>query len=143
MKKIKILFIEDEKLLRTLFEDSIAGYGDQYPGYSFESDATPDLNSAMNYLKENPAMDIIVLDLRLPVGETGMVEEVPEKENGFTILKYVRSDMKFKDTKVMVFTNLSDPETKGEAETLGADGFMVKSKTLPTELLEKIISLLK
>jgi CheY-like chemotaxis protein len=139
MKTIKILFIEDEDLLRALFEDSIVGYGDNYVGYSFESDSSQDLKAAITYLTEKPAPSIIILDLRLPEGATKEVAEVPEKENGFTILKHIKADEKFVNTPVVIFTNLNDTETEKEAKRLGADEFMIKSKTLPSELLKVVV----
>jgi len=143
MKTIHTLFIEDEKLLRTLFEDAIIGYKDDYAGYEFIPEAVPDLKEAMDYLNDKPAPDIIILDLRLPSGTMEEYTETPEKENGFTILKRIKSDDKFKNTPVIVFTNLSDEETEKDSLDLKADAFLIKSKVLPSELLGVIIKLVK
>jgi CheY-like chemotaxis protein len=102
-----------------------------------------DLKSATAYLEEKPAPHVIILDLRLPTGETEKTEETPEKENGMTILKRVKTNEKFQNTPVIVFTNLSDKETEYECKKLGADGFMVKSKVLPSELLNTVVNLVK
>lgn len=143
MKTIKILFIEDEKLLRTLFEDTISGFAEEYRDYDFEIETTADLKSALNYLEEKPAPHAIILDLRLPTGDVEKIQEVPEKENGAAILKRIKTDAKFQNTPVIVFTNLSDKETEYECKKLGADAFMVKSKVLPSELLNAVIKLVK
>lgn len=143
MKTIKTLFIEDEKLLSSLFEDAVTAWKDEYPEYDFVSDAALDLKSSLQYLDEQPAPDVIVLDLRLPAGEAHETTEVPEKENGFIILKRIKSDEKFKNTPVIVFTNLSDDETRKESKTLGADRFMTKSKALPADLLKAVVEVSK
>ncbi len=140
MKTIKILFVEDEMLLRTLFEDAIIGYKEEYTGYDFLPETVPNLRQAMEYLDSEKIPDVIILDLRLPSGDNH-IEETPEKENGFTILKKIKSTESLKSIPVIVFTNLSDEETKKESLNLGADGFLVKSKVLPADLLGEIAKL--
>ena len=137
MKTIKVLFVEDEMLLRTLFEDAIIGYKEEYAGYDFLPEAVSDLRSAMDYLDSDKTPDVIILDLRLPSGDSGATE-VPEKENGFAILRKIKSSERLKSIPVIVFTNLSDEATKHESLSLGADGFLVKSKVLPVDLLGEI-----
>jgi CheY-like chemotaxis protein len=143
MKTIKVLFVEDEKLLRTLFEDTIIGFQEDYKDFDFQIETTADLKSALAYLEENPAPDTIVLDLRLPTGEMEKGGEIPEKENGISILERVKANSKFQNTPVIVFTNLNDKETEYECNKLGADDFMVKAKVLPKNLLDAIIRLTK
>jgi len=141
MKTIKILFVEDEKLLRTLFEDTVTGFGEEYKDYNFEMETAIDLKSSFEYLEEKPAPNIVILDLRLPTGETGKNKEIPEEENGFAILRLIKTDKKFLNTPVIVFTNLDDRETEYICNKIGADGFMIKSKVLPSELLDTIVKL--
>jgi len=143
MKIIKILFVEDEKLLRTLFENTIVGFKADYKDFDFQMETTADLKSALASLEEKPAPDVIVLDLRLPSGKTEENEEISEKENGMTILRWVKANDKFRNTPVIVFTNLSDKETEDECNKLGADEFMVKAKVLPVNLFDAIIRLTK
>jgi CheY-like chemotaxis protein len=143
MKTIKVLFVEDEKLLRTLFEDTIVGFQEDYKDFDFQIETTADLKSALAYLGEKPAPNVIVLDLRLPTGETEEGGETPEKENGISILEQVKANSKFQNTPVIVFTNLNDKETEYECNKLGADDFMIKAKVLPKNLLDAIIRLVK
>jgi CheY-like chemotaxis protein len=143
MKTIKILFVEDEKLLRTLFENTIIGFKADYEDFDFQMETTVDLKSALAYLEGEPAPDVIVLDLRLPSGKTEGNEEVSDKENGMTILRWVKANDKFQKTPVIVFTNLNDKETENECNKLGADEFMIKAKVLPANLLDAIIRLTK
>ena len=145
MKKFKLLFVEDEKLLRSLFEDSLTAYKDEYAGkYEFEIETVADYTQALNYFKNKPSPDLIVLDLRLPFGKDGKEEtDLPETERGFNLLKMVKSDDKFKNCPVMVFTNFGDKETKDKAKSLGADKFLVKSDTLPHQFLKTILELVK
>ncbi|MBU2539757.1 response regulator [Patescibacteria group bacterium] len=143
MKTIKILFIEDEKLLKTLLEDTITGFREEYKNFNFDMETAVDLKSAMTYLEEKSAPDIIILDLRLPIGDVEEIKKAPEKENGLTVLKLIKTDIKFRNTPVIIFTNLNDKETEHECNKLGANSFMIKSKVLPSELLNEIVRLVK
>lgn len=142
MKTIKALFVEDESLLRTLFEDSLSVSKDDFPEVDFEMDAVPDFTSAVDYLEANEAPDVVILDLRLPSGK-GMADETPEKEYGFEILKRIKENEKFKATPVIVFTNLADRETEHRSYALGADAFLIKSKVVPHELMDAVLKSIK
>lgn len=142
MKTIKALFVEDESLLRTLFEDSFSVSKEDFPDIEFAMDAVPDFTSAISYLETNQAPDVVILDLRLPSGK-GMADETPEKEYGFEILKRIKEDQKFTKTPVIVFTNLADRETEHRAYSLGADSFLIKSKVVPHELMSAVTKAIK
>lgn len=140
MNEIKVLFIEDEALLRSLFEDAIK-ISNHNLKYQFRSEDCEDYFSALKFLEEKPAPDVIVLDLRLPSGEKEPGQETPEREKGFALLKKIKSEPKFQKTPVLVFTNLGDKETEERAKELKADEFLIKAKVLPNQLIEKIIQL--
>ncbi|MDD4930829.1 MAG: response regulator [Candidatus Colwellbacteria bacterium] len=142
MKKIKITFVEDEALLRTLFEDSIEAFKDERTDTEFSMNTVPDFSSAMKLLEEGQVPDIVILDLRLPSGK-GEPNETPEKEYGFEILKKIKADPRFDKMPVIVFTNLADHETEHKAYALGADAFMVKSKVVPNELFDAVLKTIK
>jgi CheY-like chemotaxis protein len=142
MKIIKTLFIEDESLLRTLFEDSLSVSKEDFPDIDFEMETAADFAEAITKLDTGTMPDVVILDLRLPSGK-GLADETPEKEYGFEILKKIKEDPKFSRVPVVVFTNLADRETEHRAYSLGADAFMIKSKVVPHELLDAVVQTIK
>lgn len=85
----------------------------------------------VNQLK-NFKPSYIILDLMLPVIE------------GSDLLKVVKSDEDLKDVKVIIYTNMSDKDTKEQCEKFGADYFFVKSDfNNLDEFAEKICKLIK
>ena len=58
--------------------------------------------------------DLILLDIVMPV------------ENGFSVLKFVRSTPELQRTPVVVFTGFDRDEWREEATRLGASSFLVK-----------------
>lgn len=142
-RKIKTLFVEDEALLRTLFEDSLSIEKEDYPGYSFKLETVSDYGAAVKRIKDGEIPDILILDLRLPRGESESGEEIPEKEYGFEILRLVKADQKFAKMPVIIFTNLADRETEIKSYELGADRFLIKSKTVPHELFAAVMEVVR
>ena len=142
MKKVKILFVEDESLLRTLFEDTLSVSREDFPEVNFEIETAVDFTSAMDRLNKENLPDIVLLDLRLPSGR-GPTDETPEKEYGFEILKRINEDPELKKVPVVVFTNLADRETEERSYALGAKAFIIKSKVVPKELFDTVLKALE
>lgn len=136
---MKILLIEDESLIRTLFEDSISYLEEMRPGSRVELDSAADYFSARSYLSDQPAPEVILLDLRLPRGGGLVADDQPEKEYGFQLLREIKANPKFSKTAVIVLTNLADRESEMQSYKLGADSFLVKSRVTPQEFFENIL----
>ena len=62
------------------------------------------------------------------------------KENGFDLLKYIKSseDKNISNAKVIIFTELRQEEDKKKAKELGADDYYVKSNMAISEVIEKL-----
>lgn len=136
---MKILLIEDESLIRTLFEDSVGYLEEMKPGFVIDLESAPDYSSATTYLADKPAPEVILLDLRLPRGGGIVANDQPEKEYGFELLRSIRANPKFLDTTVIVLTNLADKESEMRSYRLGADAFLVKSRVTPQEFFESML----
>lgn len=136
---MKILLIEDESLIRTLFEDSVGYLEEMKPGFVIDLESVPDYSSATIYLADKPAPEVILLDLRLPRGGGIVANDQPEKEYGFELLRSIRANPKFLDTTVIVLTNLADKESEMRSYRLGADAFLVKSRVTPQEFFESML----
>jgi len=62
---------------------------------------------------------------------------LPEQD-GFELLEKIRRNKSLDKTKIIIFSNLSQPEEKDRAEELGADGFIVKSEFTPQQIVDKV-----
>lgn len=140
---MNILLIEDESLIRTLFEDSVGYLEDMKPGFRINLESAADYSSARTYLLDRPAPDVILLDLRLPRGGGLIADDQPEKEYGFELLSEIKANAKFLNTAVIVLTNLADRESEMRSYKLGADAFLVKSRVTPQEFFESMLQKIK
>ena len=114
-----VLTIEDDNFLQGLEAKKL-----KKEGY----DVLTASNSVEAYkaIEGNTKIDMILLDLLLP------------EVDGFMILKRIREDEKFKNTPVIIFSNLSEEKDIEKAQKLGISEFMVKSNFTLDELAEKI-----
>lgn len=109
-----ILVIEDEIILQDVYRMVLTSSG--YKVYT--------ANNGIEGLRQlrHVAPDLILLDIFMP------------QMDGKEFLRNV--DLTdYPDTKVIVYTNLSDQRTKREMEQLGALDFIVKSDMTPSDLL--------
>lgn len=121
-KKEKILIVEDDKSLREMYQLrlSINGY-DVIEG----GDGEEGLDLA---IKEKP--DLILLDIMMP------------KMSGMDVLDILKSTPETKDIPVIVLTALTEENVKAKGLVYGAEDYLVKSQTMPGQVVEKIEGIL-
>jgi DNA-binding response OmpR family regulator len=113
MKKNKILFVEDEKVLRDTLEEALIDN-------KFEVQTAINGEEALKFIEKNE-YDLVLLDIILP------------KENGFEVLKKIN-----KTIPVILLTNLSGPSNVQRALDLGARNYLVKSEYRLEEIVERV-----
>lgn len=120
----RILIIDDDASVRTLFHDSLVGEGN-------EVETATDGQEGLTKIQQG-GYDLVLLDVMLP------------KIDGIGILTELETNpAKQKNGKVILFTSLHDDPAVKEGEKLGANGSIVKSDFTPDILLGKIKELLK
>jgi DNA-binding response OmpR family regulator len=72
--------------------------------------------------------NVIMLDIMMP------------KINGFDVLKELKSDPELKDIPVIMLTALIQEVDRIQGKKLGAFDYIVKSETMPGEVIAKIKS---
>lgn len=137
--KVKVLFVEDENLLRSLFSELFAVDEE----YDYEILSAMDLKSGLESLKTNNP-DVVVLDLILPYDKSvaSAKEDLSEKM-GLAFLKEVKGNEQHKNIPIIVFSNLSDIETQKLAHDGGAYAYLVKASTTPEQFTSVIKEALK
>jgi len=117
-KKEKILIVEDDKSLREMYQLrlSINGYDVIEAG-----DGEEGLDVA---IKEKP--DLILLDIMMP------------KMSGMDVLDILKSTPETKDIPVIVLTALTEENVKAKGLVYGAEDYLIKSQTMPGQVVEKI-----
>lgn len=118
-----ILLVDDDLTLREMYEERLKA-----ENYVIVQASNGE--EAIKKAKENKP-NIILLDIMMP------------KINGFDVLKDLRADAETKDIPVIVLTALIQDVDRLQGKKLGADDYIVKSETMPGEVIEKIKKLIK
>ncbi|KKQ89455.1 MAG: Response regulator receiver modulated diguanylate cyclase [Berkelbacteria bacterium GW2011_GWA2_38_9] len=118
IRKPIILVIEDDLELRELYEQRLRLE-------KFDVRLAPDGQTGLE-LAQTEKPDVVLLDLRLP------------KLNGFEFLKKLKADPATKNISVVVLSALWQDEDKRRAIQLGADIYLVKSETIPKDVVETL-----
>ncbi len=135
----KVLFIEDDDLLRSLFGEAFAVDAE----FSYELIVATDLKTGMEKTV-SAAPDIIVLDLVLPYNKSAAQSKDDYSEKmGISLLKDIKADPARQRIPVIIFSNLNDPRVKKQTFDAGAEEYLVKSETTPEQFLETVKVLVK
>jgi two-component system, chemotaxis family, chemotaxis protein CheY len=116
---MKILLVDDSATMRRIQKTQIAGLG------ITDVVEAGDGEEALNVLKQNMPLDLIMLDWNMPVMD------------GFTFLKKVRLDSTYSNVKIIMCTSESEKSRVVEALKAGANNYLVKPFT-PDALKEKL-----
>lgn len=121
-----ILLVEDDRALIEMYEAAF-----ELEGYNILK-AENGKEGLEVLKKETP--DIILLDILMP----GM--------NGFGFLKEIKKDAQLRDVPVLLLTNLGESKIDMNRElafALGIEGYLIKVKNTPDQVLERVRAVLK
>jgi len=115
----KILLVEDDAFVRDLYNTVLTKAG-------YEIEIANDGEEAVG-MAGYKIYDLILLDIMLP------------KPTGMEVLKALRApDSRAKDTPIYLLTNLGEENIMQEAYKIGANGYLLKAKYLPKQLVDEV-----
>lgn len=115
----RILLVEDEFFIRDLYERYLSKNG-------YEILTAVDGEEGLNKA-QTEKVDLILLDIMMP------------KMTGLEVLKKIKEDGALaKDTPVYLLTNLGQESIIKDAFKMGAEGYLLKAKMLPKQIVEEI-----
>lgn len=116
--KNKVLIIEDEQDIRTIYAEVLQNAG-------YVVDQAPNGEVGEDKLK-NSDWQLLLLDIMLP------------GKDGLKLLKDLKEVPGMKKGPVIVLTNLNSEHIIQEAFKLGADGYLIKSEVNPDKVVEEV-----
>lgn len=117
-KKEKILIVEDDEFLSSLYEELLIDEGYEV---KVVKDGEEGLKTA-----ESGGYDLVLLDIMLP------------KMDGLQILKSLNETGKGKNGPIVMLTNLGQDSIVKNALKSGAAGYLIKSLMTPDQVLHEV-----
>jgi DNA-binding response OmpR family regulator len=118
-----ILLVDDDLTLREMYDERLKAEGFEIIQASNGEEAIASAHDT----KPN----VILLDVMMP------------KINGFDVLKQLKEDPDTKDIPVIILTALIQDVDRLQGKKLGAADYIVKSETMPGEVIAKIRNVMK
>ncbi len=119
---MKVLVIEDDNFL-------VNAYRVKFGNMGYDTRIALDGNEALKVLEEWEP-EIVILDLVMP------------NMDGYEFLEKMRAIEKYRDTPVLISSNLGQPEDIERATKLGANSYVIKGNLSLSDLVKKIEELI-
>jgi len=127
--KGRILFVEDEKFLLSMYHDYF-----ERNGYDFLT--TGDIKEAL-VVTEFEQPDAVLLDIIIPKPENTVAEQ------GYEFLEAVKNNPKTKDIPIIVFTNLDTEQDREKCERMGVAAYIFKNAVAPNQVLKTVAKIIE
>jgi len=115
---MKILIIEDDASIAKLYQIELSAKG-------FEVEVASDGETALAKIKDWKP-NLALIDIMIP------------KINGLDVLKTIKANPAFSTIKTVMLTNFGQENIVKEAFNSGADDYLLKYQTTPSEVADKI-----
>ncbi|EKE25768.1 MAG: hypothetical protein ACD_5C00037G0005 [uncultured bacterium] len=123
MDKRKIMIVEDDIFIRDIYKVRFEQEG-------FDVVLAENGLVALEKMQQGLNPEIILLDIMMP----GM--------DGIGVLKKLKENEQWKDLPIVMLTNISEKDKVNEAIELGIRDYLIKSHFTPSEVVQKINTLL-
>ena len=122
-EKNTIMLVEDDAFVSDIYQTRL-----EQEGYKLIL-----ANNGLEAMKklEEGIPDLILLDIIMPYMD------------GMEVLKKLKAEEKWKKIPVIILTNLSQKEEVDEGLGIGADDYLIKSHFTPSEVVEKVKTILE
>ncbi|MEI6528658.1 MAG: response regulator [bacterium] len=117
--KTKVLIIDDDKFLLNM-------YSIKFSKNNYEVNSATGGEEAIAKIKEGYKPDIILLDIVMPVMD------------GFDVLSALKKDNLAGNAVLIMLTNQGQLADIEKAKSLGANGYIIKATTIPSEVVEEV-----
>lgn len=118
---MKLLLIDDDAFLRDMYATKFTENGDKV----LVADSA---SAGLQLIKDNQDINVVLLDMIMP----GM--------SGLELLQVLQQEFPDLKAKRIVLSNQGQAEDIKEATEAGADGYIIKAETIPSEVVKKVES---
>lgn len=118
-EKLHIFLVDDDTFLLDM-------YAKKFRDEGYEVTVSARAEEALAKLRQGMDFDIILLDIVMP------------EISGLKILQAMREEGLAMDAAVIMLTNQGEQESIDVAKNYGADGYIVKATSVPSEVMNEV-----
>lgn len=122
--KTKVLIVDDDKFLLDM-------YAIKFNQSNFDVTTSLGAADALTKLKDNFAPDVILTDILMPAMD------------GFEFLQEIKNKRLASKSKIVILSNKGEKSDIDKGVSLGADWYIVKASSIPSEVVEKVREIIK
>lgn len=115
----KLLLVDDDAFLRDM-------YAIKFGESKYDVHVAETGHQALALIEQSPDFDVVLLDMIMP-GMTG-TELIVEINESFPKMK----------AKCIVLSNQGEESDVAQAESVGADGYIIKAEAIPTDVVKQV-----
>lgn len=119
----KVLIVDDDKFLLDM-------YTVKFTENHFDVVAMPGSIEALEAIKEGVNPDVVLLDVVMPAMD------------GFELLQTIKRDNLLPTARTIILSNLGQQSDIDKGNALGANGYIVKANSTPSEVVGKVQEIL-
>lgn len=123
-KKYKVLIVDDDKFLLDM-------YAMKFKSLGHEASVAVGSTDALAKLRGDANPEILILDIIMPTMD------------GLELLETIRKEKLASNAAVIMLTNETNSAKIEKAKSLGAAGYIVKATTIPSEVVNEVISIVQ
>lgn len=118
---MKVLLVDDDVFLRDMYATKFIECG-------HEVEALGEAGQALTSIKEKQH-DVVLLDMVMP------------SMSGLDLLKEVAKNNLKRETTFIILSNQSETTDRSSATEAGADGYIVKAESIPSDVVKQVESI--
>ena len=115
---MRVLLVDDDAFLRDMYATKFIECGHAV-------EAVGDGAEAMRHIKEKE-YEVVLLDMVMP------------NMNGLDVLKEVEKEKLRRNTKFIILSNQSESSDRSFASDSGADGYIIKAESIPSDVVKQV-----
>ena len=121
-KKYRVLIVDDDKFLLDM-------YATKFKNLGHDATVAVGSNDALSKLRGGADPEVVILDIIMPAMD------------GLELLEVIRKENLVPQATIVMLTNETDPTKIEKAKSLGVSGYIVKATTIPSEVVNEVISI--
>ncbi|MCR4334269.1 MAG: response regulator [Patescibacteria group bacterium] len=122
--KYSILIIDDDKMLLNMYSIKFSKIG-------LNVEAIGNSLHALKLLRDGATPNVLMIDIVMP------------NMDGLQLLETIRKEKLASKSIIIMLTNQNQSADIERAKTLGADGYIVKATTIPSEVVSEVMNIIK